>query len=796
MRVRHVLLLLVLPLAVAACNSGGSGGSADSMPDLDPGTDQQTMTIHSVAKQCVTIKADDGRYIRRTDGGYAADATDTADAAGFFLQPTDLGSYLLLSGYDRAVSPLTDNATGSGDPGEKQLLGIADPVGRLLDSAGALVDHAGENVSGVGDMLDLILDPVAPLGQTVNTLGDNVGGIGDTLRSVDGAPALAMASQAGDLAVWKLSEPRDDRFQFTSPETGLRLVADNGRLALTDTADMRDATLFTFEPVEDCATYPEAGRNARVVDPRGPRIFWNEKEGTVYGWVDDHAHITAYEFIGGRVNYGRNFHEFGIDHAMGDCAVNHGPEGTLGILEMVTSSDAFGPHETTGWPTYNEWPRAGSLQHHQTYYRWIERSFLSGQKILVNLITHNEVLCQVYPLKENDCDVMENVRLQAKRTYQLQDYIDAQHGGPGEGWFRVVESPAEARAVIADGKMAVVLGIELSKVLNCGEFLDQPECTREQIDDRLDEVEDLGVRVIFPVHKFDNAFGGHLPHSGFGLGTFLTAGNLLETGHTIEVEECPVDENGDDDFSDPANDPRNNPAGIFDWLLAGLEYNGAQINPTGPSTDHLCNIRGLTNMGYYLLDELVKRGMLVDVDHMSRRAADAAISYLASRGYPMISSHDWLGSETLLNDLTDANGFLGRFARGGRDQWIDRLTGIAERYDNEPFMGGGIASDVNGIAHLPKDPREGAEISEGKIDYPVLSYDGRVEFDKQVTGDRVFSLYDGRGVAHYGLYPDYIADAQRFGGPDAEKGLDIFFRSAEAWLRMWERAERVAGTNR
>lgn len=42
----------------------------------------------------------------------------------------------------------------------------------------------------------------------------------------------------------------------------------------------------------------------------------------------------------------------------------------------------------------------------------------------------------------------------------------------------------------------------------------------------------------------------------------------------------------------------------------------------------------------------------------------------------MIRSHDWLGSETLLNALSDANGFISRLARGGRDQWVERLTGM------------------------------------------------------------------------------------------------------------------------
>ena len=51
-----------------------------------------------------------------------------------------------------------------------------------------------------------------------------------------------------------------------------------------------------------------------------------------------------------------------------------------------------------------------------------------------------------------------------------------------------VTDPAQARDVIGEGKMAVILGVEASKVLNCGEFLGAPECTREQIVERLDRL--------------------------------------------------------------------------------------------------------------------------------------------------------------------------------------------------------------------------------------------------------------------------------------------------------------------
>ena len=107
---------------------------------------------------------------------------------------------------------------------------------------------------------------------------------------------------------------------------------------------------------------------------------------------------------------------------------------------------------------------------------------------------------------------MDSIRLQAKRMYELQDYIDAQCGGPGKGWYRIVRSPWQARRVINAGKMAVVMGIETSVPFGCT-FKRLPtgdvhQCDPASIDRQLDEVHALGVRQMELVNKFDNALSG------------------------------------------------------------------------------------------------------------------------------------------------------------------------------------------------------------------------------------------------------------------------------------------------
>ncbi|WP_375177409.1 hypothetical protein [Marinobacter mobilis] len=812
--------LLSSAVVLSGCG-GGDSNTADSPGDSPSARTPQETTTGVVSGDVVQATADPNRYqfangcYQLQQGDYflgnspASDqytvTTDPAQAAGFYFQATALGRYLLLSDYQRAP----------GEQGNKALLGISDPAGEFLDDTGNFIGELSYLVAGLGDMANFALDPISPLGDVVRDLGESLELTGDRLGDVNVNPALGLVTEASDLAVWELLPAEGDRFRLSSLVTGLLLTASDQGLGLASPSLAGNISEFQLIPASDCPSYPEAELSASVPG-KAPAIYLKEVDrfrgipgidnNDVYGFVDGHSHITAYEFIGGRVNYGDPFHKFGVDHALDDCAVNHGPEGMTGIVEHVTST--LGPHETEGWPTFNYWPRNNSLQHHQSYYRWIERAHLAGMKILVNHLVHNEVLCQLNPQKQNDCDTMPALELQAQRMHEMQDYIDAQHGGPGRGWFRLVTSPAQAREVIADGKLAVVLGVETSKVFNCGEFQGVAECTREQITERLDRLYGMGVRNLFPVHKFDNAFGGHLPDlsEGVGIGPVLYAGNLAETGHPVEFETCPEGAGEYTGLEPDQNPAPLGPLGLMEQLLFQLDYLGDRF-PESPEefadydpragTDDLCNRRGLSDIGEFLIQELMRRGMMIETDHISRKAAARILQLTADQGYPVINSHGgWGGTERLRDQIAAQGGINSSFA-STRDHWVQQLLRDGGRPRDDlfkvgPFGGAAMASDVNGIAALagnPGSPEQADEL------YPFTSVDGRVVFEAQRTGDREFTLYDGRGVAHYGLYPDQIEDMMRFSESSREQvneAVNQLFTSAEAYLRMWERAERAA----
>ncbi|MGM0449402.1 MAG: membrane dipeptidase [Pseudomonadota bacterium] len=828
LRVFAITAVLGVSALLAGCPDSGSSDNSASAPveeDAKPGQDddgsrdddngspptdnpatEEAPTRYSFANGCYLLKAGD-RYLKKAPNSQNYQLTvEQAAATPVYMRPTSLGSYLLMTDFQRST----------GEVGEWELIGIRDPGNRFLDDAGNFVGEVSYLISGLGDTVNLAADFILPVGDPLRGIGEGLFGVGEDLGDAQVRPRLGMVSEPNELAIWQLNPGEGEHFTFESQQVGLVLDPREDGLTLSSPAKASANSEFRMIPAEGCAEYPRAELNATVSD-EGPANTVDEVAryqdvpaldgDEVYGYVDTHSHISAYEFIGGRINYGDPFHRFGVTHAVKDCSVNHGPQGMTGLLEQATGVP--GPHDTQGWPSFNDWPRRDSLMHHQSYYRWLERAHLGGMKLIVNHLVHNEILCQINPQKQNDCDPNESIELQIERMYAMQDYIDAQAGGPGEGFFRIVTSPQEARKVIGDGKLAVVLGIEMSHPFGCQEFNGIPQCSRDQILEDLERFHELGVRTMFPTHKFDNAFAGHLPDlsSGIGVGPVLAGGNLLSTGHPIEYESCPGhvhDGSGEDEYTgtEPDQNPNlMNPMGMIEQLLFQLDYAGDRF-PQAPEqladydlrrgTDHLCNRRGLSDLGNFLIEELMRRGMMIETDHISRKAAARILEITGEQDYPVINSHgSWGGTSELRDRIAEQGGITADFGktRGG---WVDSLLKNANRPHPEdamigPFAGAGFASDVNGIAALPANTNDAEQSL-----YPFESVDGRVTFDVQTTGDREFSLYDGRGVAHYGLYPDQIADmAQHSDRPreEIDRALDELFISAEAYLRMWERTE-------
>src|SRR5262249_14060673 len=107
----------------------------------------------------------------------------------------------------------------------------------------------------------------------------------------------------------------------------------------------------------------------------------------------------------------------------------------------------------------------------------------------------------------------------------------------GRGWFRLVYSPRQARRVMKEGKLAVLIGIESSDLFGCSERAGKPQCNRAHIDRGIARYKRLGVRDMFVAHWINNALAG-AALQGATKGVFINTLNRFQTGSYSDTNRC------------------------------------------------------------------------------------------------------------------------------------------------------------------------------------------------------------------------------------------------------------------
>ena len=736
-------LLIATCLTISAC--GGSGSNSPTAPTNTGNggggggnTNGQTevpSTRFAASKGCYALQSPEtGLYAAAEGEGYTLSASELSAAEGFYMQPSNLGTYLL---YSKDKKLLTANT------------GITD----------------GGSVTG-----------------------------NDT---------------ASDDAIWAMElDNASSTFSFVAENSGQPLqVNDNAELLVGEPGAL--PSQFVLEPNNGCSTYPEMPTGIIGETYKGRGV--NQP---IVGFADVHTHMgmsSEMSYAGdvgpsaGGVLYGEVIHRFGVPHALEDCEDFHGPNGSRDANFILDQSTAGG-HDTQGWPTFVDWPRRNYLTHQVMYYRWVERAYLAGLRLMVNHGTNIAALCRVgqtYAARpEADCDDMGVAVKQVEYLYEVQDYIDAQHGGPGKGWYRIVKSPKEAREVINDGKLAVILGVEVAQVFSCGvTFLpdgsEQRRCDESQVDSEIQRLWDLGVRHIYPYHDIDSSLGG----TGIFNGSTMNFLNFMDTGRFFETTECrdyPEDEPA---VRTPGAEMATAIPGTgSDPLTQAIIDSTQGATPTYPPGKR-CNARTLTDLGTYAMNALMDRGMVIDIDHSAYHSKDLMMDIAEPRtpAYPMASSHDAHGG--LPSDqavrMLKAGGTIYPYKGNGikHVEFMEKLKFWRQKagVSDTQVFGLGYGADANGFGGHP-GPRGGDSVP---VSYPFTLFSGDdwgPQFDSiapltvemlTIPESGKFWHIDETGMSHYGLVADFVEEVRLEGGQEA---LDALFSSAEAYVQMWERA--------
>lgn len=557
----------------------------------------------------------------------------------------------------------------------------------------------------------------------------------------------------------------------------------------------------------------------------------------LYGYAEIHIHPFANLAFGGATTWGAPYDSRGIDAALPWCDYSweyplvsynntllgtvstlgweiHGPNGIQFFNDPMEGTIGMGEHPVGGTGPFDGWPKWNSITHQQAYHKWMERAYQGGMRLMVMLAVTNEALCRSSKRRLGwSCDDMEAVDRQIAATKELEAAIDRMAGGAGEGWFRIAYSPQQARQIIRDGKMAVILGIEVDSLFGCK--VASEHCTDTYLRQQIARYYNMGVRHIYPIHGFDNAFGGAALFNDE-----YNYANRIVNGYYFLPYDCSSEDFGfnlSEDFT----------LGLAQFFLHGIgdrpydyDYSAADCNP-----------RPLTDTGRNLINALMDAKMIIDIDHMSLRmlegandtpgVIDGALEIAEARDYPVVSSHasfndlnkawdqnEFYRTPEQLERIMQIGGIVAPFpptkkcntSRKYPDIWryiMPKMTGGEYWSDDDGVIGVALATDMMG-ATQETAPRFGQDasgcpndLSGAELHYPFEAEDDSGLLWPQVTGGRTFNFnYDG--LAHIGLVPDLLADIRQ--GPGKTWGMTSeemapIFKSAEAYIRMWERIQ-------
>ncbi|PTU31505.1 peptidase M19 [Stenotrophobium rhamnosiphilum] len=626
-----------------------------------------------------------------------------------------------------------------------------------------------------------------------------------TMLAANGSNVGSVSSPS-DAADWTIETTGSGQYTLFSKSANKSLATDaSGKLVLSDAPGT-----FKFAPTTGCTPYPEM-----PVDIDGETYKGSGVNKPVIGFADGHTHMMMSSELSdgsrnvgpsaGGVLYGMPFNRFGVGEALKNCEAVHGPNGLLDPDTIIHTAPT--PHETPGWPTFIGWPTADSNTHQGMYYKWVERAWKAGLRVQVDLGTNINALCELgaafigathpgTPIP--DCNDMSIGTKQVQYMYEIRDYVDAQEGGPGKGWYQPVKSPAEARKVINEGKLAVVPGVEFADLFDCTvNFVGPIEsigCTKEDIDTKLDELYALGVRQIYPFHDVNSALGG----TGIFNGLAINLIGFLQTQAFWKTYNCPRGGEGPTYFYNAGAEMTTAIPGTgSDPLTQAVFAAGGGVLPVYPA-GRQCNSRGITELGRYAIEQIMKKKMVIDIDHaeLSIKQDIIDIAKAQKPQYPLVSMHGGHGgiSQEQAIDVLKLGGVIYPYAPNGKGaaEFIQKIKPI---WPAGRPLAMGYGFDGNGFGGYA-GPRGAG--SKGDIVYPFTLFKGpgwgpqfAAAGIKPITVNKLTIPESGKswnpdevGTAHYGLIADYVEQTRIEGGQEA---IDALYNSAEAYLQMWEK---------
>lgn len=481
----------------------------------------------------------------------------------------------------------------------------------------------------------------------------------------------------------------------------------------------------------------DSSKTPKAIDKKRPT-------GNALGFADIHVHQTADLAFA----HGWYFGSHQSDHPetnLGNDIGNHGVH--------LAGIDVYGSHHDMkfGYPTYEDWPSAYDISHQQVAGDWLKEAHENGLTLMLASVVNNQWLCAAvvasgYHDKGYSCNDMESAKRQINALHKFER---------DNNWFKIVTDPWMARRVISEGKLAVVIAVEVSNLFptSDGDYFRQ-----------LDELYAMDVRSVQLAHEINSLYAGAALHND----VFKFIGRIKA---------------------------------LFNF---GVDY--------ATDKDGMHNSIGLTEKGERLIEHMISLNMPIDLAHLSLKAQRNIVSLTQNKydHYPIFNSHTRIlellpDAEIkklkehntpleILNAIKESGGIIGlrtgdnrmksykpQFNPAVENNCDGSTRSLAQLYlySIEKGVNTAFASDFNGfITQLV--PRFGEHACSSSAD-PISQRLSQGEQNQNVPS--VVKAYQTEGLAHIGLLPAVLYDMKELG-----VNTTNLSQSTEHFLSMWERA--------
>lgn len=575
-------------------------------------------------------------------------------------------------------------------------------------------------------------------------------------------------------------------------------------------------------------------------------------------WVDMHTHPMSYLGFGRKAVHGApdtnciipagtyrcnqaEFRATTMEQALSNCSSTHGGWGLTDNLcgdhiraailnhgldgkfehKFTVEQNLHGDHQHAGYPDFRFWPNHTSKMHQQMWIDWLRRAYDGGLRVMVALTVNSELLGEIL----NGDPPFDD---KSVADIQIDETIRFVNAHPE--FMAIARSKADLQRIVDSDKLAVVLGMEVDKLGNFGKpgVVTNEETVRAEIQ----RLHNKGIRYIFPIHLINNSFGGTAVYETmFNFANKQANGDYYRVAHSddnkVQYTANLLSEKAMWGTENAAilelagiltivgqipapcfNHIKCGPlpgkvlcCGSFDKILniltasPSLAFEEYKTIPGG----HV-NSLGLTDLGEIAINEMMKLGMIIDIDHMSEHSMTRAIEIAKAYPggfYPLNMGHNNVRGENaseraapfkLIEDVGKLGGMVGV---GTADATVDKFSqSFREVWLAMGGRGVAIGSDVNGFERLPERVAGKGDEAASKAFYETFFLSSAIQA-RSKTENRTWDYVTDGGVSHYGLMPEFFHDVKINGGADVITNLNT---SVEQFAKMWEKCESRSAT--